>query len=106
MLRGKEVVKDTMRDVAPFLQSTHVYEYMYKHGENRPKENICLLPFYFLVGQVSWFLFFSALCSFWDLSSLTRNQAVPPTEAWSPNHWTSRKFPASSFFNVFKVHSF
>ena len=31
--------------------------------------------------------------SMWDLSSPTRDWSLPPVvEAWSPNHWTARKF--------------
>ena len=30
----------------------------------------------------------------WDLSSLTRDQPMPPAvEARSPNHWTARELP-------------
>lgn len=93
-----------MRDVAPFLQST-MYICINMEKIDRKKIYACSLLFFSWAEGVLVFVF-SALCSFWDLSSLTRNQAVPPVEAWSPNHWTSRKFPASSFFNVFKVHSF
>ena len=31
----------------------------------------------------------------WDLSAATAIEPMPSTvEAWSPNHWTAREFPA------------
>ena len=44
-----------------------------------------------------------------DLSSLNRDQTVPPTvEAWSPNHWAARELPvpvltSESLFKLFSV---
>ena len=36
-----------------------------------------------------------------DLSSLTRDEPVPPAvEAQSPNQWTAREFPLFYFFNA------
>ena len=43
-------------------------------------------------------------CSLWGLSSLTRdwNWALA-VQAWSPKHWTARKFPCFPFINFFFV---
>lgn len=47
------------------------------------------------VYSYSLFSFLAALSGMWDLSSLTRDLAHTPCnrEAWSLNHWTSKKSP-------------
>ena len=55
---------------------------------------LACLPSLFL----SFFFNLATSHSLWDLSSLTRDQAqAPAKKASSPNHWTTREFPALCF---------
>ena len=71
-----------------------------------------LFPSYYIIGILFALLFlpsfFSAvLLSLQDLSSLTGIQPMPPrVEAWSPNHWTTREFPFSTFLKWKLYHQF
>ena len=55
---------------------------------------LACLPSLFL----SFFFNLATSHSLWELSSLTRDQAqAPAKKASSPNHWTTREFPALCF---------
>ena len=45
------------------------------------------------------FFFLATLCGMTDLSSLTRDQTVPPApQAWSLNHWTDKEVHLACLF--------
>ena len=50
-------------------------------------------------------VFFGHAMQQMDLSSLTRDQPMPPTmEAWSLGHWTTREVPYVSFYTYSDFH--
>ena len=51
------------------------------------------------------FVFLAVSCSLWDLSSPIRDQThTMAVKTWSPDHWTTRKFPRQVFkFNFFSL---
>ena len=60
-------------------------------GISTPSTLILLLYMYFLATP----------CSFWDLSSSTRDWISSAVKVQSANHWTYRKFPWSCFLMPF-----
>ena len=55
---------------------------------------LMLKLFQIFVLLLSFFFFLAVQSGLSDLSSLNRDQTVPPAvEAWSPNHWAARELP-------------
>ena len=54
--------------------------------------------FFMLSSQLYFFFFFAMLYGKWDLSFPTKDYThAPALEAWSLNHWTSRRVPPTLF---------